>query len=254
MTGVLTYGKARLRTWDTEALSPWISVAGDAESNVGTRSAVYTRDLVPAATQGCSITALYVRVANREAVPLPDVRPRARATFVGQRVVRVAKTSKADELLPPISVAVNQLVSALSLTVSQAARIFGITRPTVYAWRRAEGHVKIEDTNQKRLVQIFGLFREWDRKSLGPLGERAHVPFLSDHRSIVDLLSGDLLDEATLAEVRNRLELLAAKDRENVLVGEKAARWREAIGSEPLSGEALDSNLESNLRARKDVD
>lgn len=167
---------------------------------------------------------------------------------------RIGGVSKRDELLPPISVAVNQLVSALSLTVSQAARIFGITRPTVYAWRRAEGHVKIEDTNQKRLVQIFGLFREWDRKSLGPLGERAHVPFLSDHRSIVDLLSGDLLDEATLAEVRNRLEFLAAKDREDLLVGEKAARWREAIGSEPLSGEALDSNLESNLRARKDVD
>lgn len=164
------------------------------------------------------------------------------------------ETKNAFTTMPSVSTQVSTIIEAFSLTISQAARVLGVTRPTVYAWKKSEDACNAERSDHQRLMKIYGLADQWNRFGLGPLGERAHVPFISDHRSIIGLLSVDSLDITTLAEVERRLQLLADKDRDVVLVGEKAARWRAAIGSTPPSMEVQESNLENNLRALRDGD
>ncbi len=156
--------------------------------------------------------------------------------------------------MPSLSAQVGTIIESFSLTNSHAARVLAITRPTVYAWKNSQDSCNVEVSKHQRLMKVYELAEQWNRYSLGPLGERAHVPFISDHQSIVGLLSNELLDDSVLEEVSSRLQLLSNKDRDVVLVGEKAARWRSAMGGTLPSWETQESNLENNLRALQDVD
>lgn len=154
---------------------------------------------------------------------------------------------------PIISAQVSVIINAFSLTISQTARVLAVSRLTVYDWIKSEESCNAENPKHQRLMAVHGLASQWNSFGIGPLGQ-AHAPFISDHRSIIEVLSVDPLDMTTLTEVERRLKLLTDNDRDIVLVGEKAARWRTAIESAPPSMEVQESNLENNLRAIRNSD
>lgn len=152
---------------------------------------------------------------------------------------------------PTVAFQVETILRAFSLTMTQAARVLGVSRPTVYAWRKITENGKIEGANQERLLQVYKLAREWEERGLGPLGDRNLVPFEDDHLCLLDYLTGDDLDGAAVAKVKERLDLLATHPDDPKAAGHRKINWRESFrkqGFKESSQEEQDASFEDNLR------
>lgn len=167
---------------------------------------------------------------------------------VDQRRMGVG-SKNGGRLLPPISDQIEHIIKALSLTITQTARILDVARPTIYEWRKSEGDGNLTEANRRRLSKIFDIAKTWEGYGKGPIGTKVMIPFIDDHRSLLDDLVSDELD---MSRIKNRMRLLAEEPNKDVLVGQREARWREALreqGYEEPSEEEKQANLEDNLRA-----
>lgn len=153
--------------------------------------------------------------------------------------------------MPRVCDQVEYILRTFSLNVTQAARVLGVTRPTVYSWRKTAGYGKVEDTNQDRLLLVFKLAQSWLERGLGPLGEKALIPFRDDGMCLVDYLSADVLDESAISRILERFDLIAAQVVQRGSAVLDSDKWREAfreLGFEDSSPEQQTANLEDNIR------
>jgi hypothetical protein len=107
--------------------------------------------------------------------------------------VTIARSSlrPASSLVAPRDVIAN-LRSALSLNMSEVARVLRVERPTVYAWLRSDSVP--QRSNSIRLARLNDVARRWQRGMTAPLGDAVRTAG-TDGRSLVDLLATDPLPE-----------------------------------------------------------
>jgi hypothetical protein len=135
----------------------------------------------------------------------------------------------------------------LSLSVVDAARIFRVQRPTIYAWERGEFPAQ---KNLDRVLAVFDLANHWRSLSDEPVNALRKEPVTSDGRSLVDLLSErtiqpDAVKSAMASLGALRRKALAARP----LSGAELAQ---RFGFQPLSPSATARNVASEARGRVD--
>lgn len=153
-------------------------------------------------------------------------------------------TKAAETETVPVGI-VEQLATIMKvfcLTVTKAAEIMNVSRPSIYSWRSGES--RIDKNNQERLLQIYHLAKKWENRTLGQLGEEALTPFPADGQSIVDLLKSDPIDSS---EVCRRLDLIESKRLDGGIHAQHSTGPRKKLVSELT--ESGQSNLEQNIRA-----
>jgi hypothetical protein len=112
-----------------------------------------------------------------------------------------------------------------SLNVTELSRSLRVERPTAYSWlaESAEPHTR----NLERLNRLYGLGRSWRRASPTPVGSANKIP-LSNGRSLLDLISGEPLDQeailASFPEIRALLAIRRSGPRNRQSVAEAGRR------------------------------
>lgn len=152
--------------------------------------------------------------------------------------------------MPSISFQVSTIIEAFSLTISQAARVLAITRPTVYAWRKSEDSCNAERTDHQRLMKIYDLATEWQSFGLGPMGDRNLMPFEDDRKSVIGYLSGDELTDELLKKISDRMKVIAKPKEHPGLLATRGTNWREAFRKMGIAGptpEQQDAIQDDNL-------
>jgi hypothetical protein len=162
------------------------------------------------------------------------------------------------EVEPPTSImapTIGQQVAAIrhafSLTVTQAARVLAIERPTVYAWSKQSDPCDAGYSRHQRLMGIHELAQMWMAYGQGPMGDRALAPFSDTPRCMLDYLATGVLNEDTLREIRYRLDLLARSSDDSLVAAHQALDSREGfrkLGFQESTQEERDANFEDNLR------
>lgn len=159
--------------------------------------------------------------------------------------------AKAVSPVPALDLQVEMIIDAFSLTVSQAARVFDVSRPTVYSWRNKVGIGNVSEKNKERLLNVYELAKYWKELDCGPLGDLNLIPFEDDHKCLIDYLTASSLDIQAVEKIKERLRLLANPDEKTGLVGPGTDHWREAFrkqGFEESTPEEREANFEDNLR------
>lgn len=135
-----------------------------------------------------------------------------------------------------ISTQVTTIIEAFSLTISQAARVLAVTRPTVYAWKKSEDACNSDRADHQRLMKVYDLATEWNNYQLGPMGDRNLMPFEDDRKSIVGHLSSDELTAELLKRISDRMKVLAEPKKHPGLVATRGTNWREAFKKMGIAG------------------
>lgn len=166
-------------------------------------------------------------------------------------IAEVSQGKKGNpQTVPMISEQIEAVMRAFSLTVTQAARVLNITRPTVYAWKKTEDPCNAEDPKHQRLMKVHDLVKQWLAHDLGPMGDRNLVPFEDDRKSIVGYLSSPDLDDQLIAKIHERLDILANPKAYPGLLAIKGTNWREAFRRQGIAGptpEQQDAIQDDNL-------
>lgn len=133
----------------------------------------------------------------------------------------------------PVVEQMKEVCAALSLNKSQLAQVFGVTRPTIYAWFRDK------DPNPENTARLHKLLRVLARASVSgarPLNARfVRQSVKLDAPSILELLTADELDEKRIVQALERARALAeeaARRRTN-----REERLRELGFEEPTGSE-----------------
>ena len=80
---------------------------------------------------------------------------------------------------------VAQIRTAFSLNISELARVFGVERPTVYAWIAGDATPVVANWN--RLREVAGFAAVWLASNNAPIGDRVRRPVASG-TSMIELL------------------------------------------------------------------
>lgn len=95
----------------------------------------------------------------------------------------------------------------LSLNVSELSNALAVTRPTIYAWLRAEKEPQPE--NLARIQQVYRIARFWRSMSAHPVGNLRNAIQESTGRSLIGELSASHLDENALRSTLTTLRAAA---------------------------------------------
>ncbi|MFH2000030.1 MAG: hypothetical protein ABIK28_10130 [Planctomycetota bacterium] len=109
----------------------------------------------------------------------------------------------------------NTVRDVFTLNVTDAARAFLVTRPTIYQWASLDDISQIRARNVlKRMKELYGLAIKW--KSLGPLtGRWANMPLRDcSGQSVVDLLTADPIDHQAVLGAHAQLKAASAQLRQ----------------------------------------
>lgn len=165
-----------------------------------------------------------------------------------------SEQARASVTMPSISSQINAIIDTFSLTISQAARVLGVTRPTVYAWKKSEDSCSDVRTDHKRLMQVYDLAVEWMSYNRGPMGDQGLMPFRDDQKSIIGSLSSKDLTPEIQAKIRERMRVIARPEKGPGLFATRGTNWREAFermgvaGPTPEQQDAIQDDNLSRLR------
>lgn len=138
-----------------------------------------------------------------------------------------------------------RLMSALSLNKSQAARVFKVTRPTLYEW--LEGKAP-NATNGTRIETLARWVERAGVSAARPLPLRfVRQPVVEGKSALVDALEADPLDEGLVNELLRVARALT--DQAEARSAEREARLREHGFDEP-DEDARKEQLAQNIAMR----
>jgi hypothetical protein len=106
--------------------------------------------------------------------------------------------NSSNVLIRSVSEQISFIRSYLSLNISEASKIFGVQRPSIYAW--ISGQSSPSNANQERINLLYDLALDWKNKSNLPIGELRKLPVISN-KSITDLLLQDDIDKASVSAI-----------------------------------------------------
>jgi DNA-binding XRE family transcriptional regulator len=98
-----------------------------------------------------------------------------------------------------------EVAETFSLNATQLARVFGVSRQTIYNWRKGEA---IDTAHRPRLGSLHDLARRYRRHDPKPIGPALTWPDTTSGASLLDLLSARPHDHAT---IRRHLEALPSR-------------------------------------------
>lgn len=101
----------------------------------------------------------------------------------------------------------NTVRDTFILNVSDAARVFRVTRPTIYQWATLDDISQIRARNVlTRMKELYSLAIEW--RALGTLtGRWANMPLRTSHgQSVIDLLTADQIDHQAVLGAHAQLK------------------------------------------------
>lgn len=179
-------------------------------------SAVYPAELLAMHIPGGLAVVPARRPSPSRSSAVPASRPASSARSTEQAVR--GDTPRAAASL------VAQIRSALSLNISELARVFGVERPTVYGWTKGETEPR-EKEKLERLHAVYGVAKQWEQFGLGELGSWRQVPMVRE-QSILGLLQA--LSSAELTSSRDLRAALVAVAEE---IGGARRRARESLAA-----------------------
>ncbi|OIR02184.1 hypothetical protein GALL_158040 [mine drainage metagenome] len=94
------------------------------------------------------------------------------------------------------------------LNVSDAARVFRVTRPTIYLWASLTDMEQIRArADRDRMKELFRISQKWTQ--LGKLTGRWTSMVLRSGQSIIDLLSAAIIDQKSILDAHAQLRAVA---------------------------------------------
>lgn len=146
------------------------------------------------------------------------------ATSIGSTIEVMAKP-----LSPVVTPAdmLNTVRDAFMLNVSDAAKVFGVTRPTIYLWSTLTDIEQIRaHAVRDRMKMLYRLSLGWNR--LGPLTGRWTSQVLRSGQSVIDLLSAVTIDHKAILDAHAQLRSASSSLREAEAV--RALNAAKALG------------------------
>lgn len=107
----------------------------------------------------------------------------------------------------PGKLRVDRLVTiqtALGLPTLALAKIFNISRQGLYKWLDSSNDITMQEANHKRILSVEHLAKLWLERSKAPISTLAYEP-LANGRSVVEMLSADVLVESDIAQAFDEL-------------------------------------------------
>jgi hypothetical protein len=102
---------------------------------------------------------------------------------------------------------------AFTLSVGDAARVFGVSRPTIYRWATLTDISQVRPhAVRERMEELYDLSEEWVRR--GHLTGRWASHVLSSGDSVIDLLSAAMIDRRAIFDAHAQLIAAAGSLRE----------------------------------------
>ncbi|MCK9344691.1 MAG: hypothetical protein M0P64_01035 [Candidatus Pacebacteria bacterium] len=124
------------------------------------------------------------------------------------------ETTGAQGVLTPAEM-LNTVRDAFALNVADAARVFLVTRPTIYHWGSLDDISQIRAKSVlARMKELYVLAIKW--KSLGPLtGRWPSMPLRDYHgQSLIDLLTAAQIDHHAVLGAHTQLKAASAELRQ----------------------------------------
>lgn len=146
-----------------------------------------------------------------------------------------------------LPVKLDTIKTRLGIGMKHLAAVMGVERPTVYAW--AKGERLPQPKRWERIQLLLELADHWQGLSRYPLSRRIFVP-LEDGRSVMDLLSAEMLDAARIKQLLTSLAV-DENDR-SARLRSKAVAMRErmkARGAKPLPAEVVEQTMRNLSRS-----
>ncbi len=111
-------------------------------------------------------------------------------------VLKATDVALSEEPISPADV-VEKVRNIFALNISEAASVFGVSRPTIYQWTRLGELGQIRSRHDReRLKTLFRISKSWAER--GPLHGRWLNEAIHDEKSVFDLLCDRRLDEKAL--------------------------------------------------------
>ncbi len=70
------------------------------------------------------------------------------------------------EHIPDLSALIESVKDSLALNMTQLSEIFGVSRPTIYSWKKGETH-KVSPNKIKKLNHLAAVANEWQKHTQG---------------------------------------------------------------------------------------
>lgn len=100
---------------------------------------------------------------------------------------------------------VDMVRTTFVLSVSDAAEVFRVSRPTIYQWSKLKSMEQIRSGEDRdRLKKLYGLVATWAARPALRGSWYRHV--LPSGQTVIDLLKGEQLDSAEFAQIHILLE------------------------------------------------
>lgn len=121
----------------------------------------------------------------------------------------------------------NAVRDAFMLNVSDSAKVFGVTRPTIYLWSTLTDIEQIRAyAVRDRMKKLYRLSLDWMR--LGPLAGRWSSQVLRSGQSVIDLLCAVTIDHKAILDAHAQLRAASSALREAEAV--RALNAAKALG------------------------
>lgn len=134
--------------------------------------------------------------------------------------------------------------SLLGLNILELATILHVQRPTIYSWQA--GISTPHHENASRLRYIHELAQRWSRMCAEPIGDWTRKPIDEEGRTLVALLSAEVVDEPAVNEAFAELKTKLEEDAKNFIsVRERVRR----SGYKERSRSKQDSSLDRETLA-----
>lgn len=121
------------------------------------------------------------------------------------------------------------LKTNVGFNVSQLAIMLKVKRPTVYDWLEGKNN---RHSNQKRLDEIFSLFKDWQDLRIGSYFHKKII----EEKSLYDFLSEENINLKLIKKYVNDVKLTLIRNKKNA---ENKQKILENSGFKPLSHEEL---------------
>lgn len=109
---------------------------------------------------------------------------------------------------------VDAVQEALGLSITDLARLVGVSRVTVYEWLRGKVTVPNSASAQQRLAGLLGVAEQWRQLASAPLGGLMRAVVTADGRSLLDLLAAEMRDTSAIDTALARLATVFARAEE----------------------------------------
>ncbi|CAN5472913.1 hypothetical protein BH24GEM3_BH24GEM3_10080 [soil metagenome] len=231
------------RKWIGSRLNPWATVP----SGGNVARAMSAKPLLPTGWQSgylgsapkgtLLVTVVSVTVGGTAPVPAALARPRSPVGITTRDVdARPALRRQAAPEALTAREQIDRIQDVFSLTVTDLARVLGVSRPTLYAWLQEEVITPRDPEVAERLREVYEMAAAWEEQVDGQVGRFLKVPVVGD-RSLLELLQQDPWDREAIEralsilqqKVAERLESRRAEHSPDAPVAEANSRQRERV-------------------------